>query len=119
MYILGKEKWQQKYPLYTFCRSMCLHVRPNGYMQENTTAMPARHNDIIPQRMQTCSPGLHVYEDTRLMQENGPAAAQPSQGFQLYEDTQFISTPAAASALAARIQPLALQVGSRLECTLT
>ena len=81
--------------------------------------MPARHNDIIPQRMQKRSPGLHIYEDTRLMQENGPAAAQPSLGFQLYEDTQFISTPAAASALAARMQPLALQVGLRLECTLT
>lgn len=97
---------------------MGLHLRPNAYMQENATAMPARHNGIIPQRVQMRSPVLHIYEDTRLMQENGPAAARPSPGFQLYEDTQFISTPAAASALTARMQPLALQVGSWPECTL-
>ena len=72
------------------------------FMQENSAAMPARHAG--PQLMQGLSSGLHGVEDTQPSHIDGHAAAAPSPGFQLYEDTQFIGAPAAASGGAARMQ---------------
>ena len=72
------------------------------FMQENSAAMPLRHADIQP--MPGRSPGLHFPEGTGLSHVNGHPAAGPSPGFQLYEDTQFIGAPAAASGGAACMQ---------------
>ena len=74
-------------------------------MQENSAAMPARRAG--PQLMQSHSSGLHGIEETQLSQLDAHTAAAPSPGFQLYEDTQFISAPVAASGgLARRQRPL-------------
>ena len=72
------------------------------FMQENSAAMPARRAG--PQLMQSHSSGLHGIEETQLSQLDAHTAAAPSPGFQLYEDTQFISAPVAASGGLARMQ---------------
>ena len=72
------------------------------FMQENSAAMPARRAD--PRLMQPGSSGPPGSAGTGRMQKSGPAAAAPSPGFQLYEDTQFIGAPAASSGGAAHTQ---------------
>ena len=62
------------------------------FLQENATAAPAVPRSRQP--VQASLVGLHIHEGARGMQEDGAAAAAASPGFQLYEDTQFITAPA-------------------------
>ena len=67
------------------------------FMQENAAAAPA-----APGSGQPVQASLAIYEGAHGMQEGGAAPAAASPGFQLYEDTQFITAPAGAAAGAAR-----------------
>ena len=66
------------------------------FMQENAAAALTAPRSRQP--VQASLAGLHIYEGARGMQEDGAAPAAASPGFQLYEDTQFITAPAGAAA---------------------